>query len=107
MDLICTGEVWVRSTMPDLTSGPAALSWPGGTPPPGPPGWAWPGGTTPPGPPGMAWRLVGAGNEDRVLRVPGRVVGQHVERVEVVPFGLGLGSLHDLVAHGHEHVGQP
>ena len=49
----------------------------------------------------------GALYEDRVLRVPGRVVRQHVERVEVVPLGFDLWSLRDLVAHRHEHVGKP
>ncbi len=35
------------------------------------------------------------------------MVGREVQRVEVVPLRLGLRSLRDLVAHGHEHVGEP
>src|SRR5579859_5497678 len=42
---------------------------------------------------GFASRPFRALYEDSVLRVPGRVVRQHVERVEVVPFGLDLGAL--------------
>ena len=48
-----------------------------------------------------------AGDEQRVLHLPRGVVGRDVERVEVVPLGLDLGPLGDLVAHRDEHVGQP
>jgi hypothetical protein len=54
-----------------------------------------------------ALRRVGTGHEDRVLQFPGRVVGREVQGVEVVPLGLDLGAFGDLVAHVHEHVGQP
>jgi hypothetical protein len=56
-----------------------------------------------PGPIGAA----GPRDEERVLHLAGRVIGREVERVEVVPLGLGLGPLGDLVAHRDEHVGQP
>ena len=72
MALICTGEVCVRSTMPDRV------------------------------------RLAaGTRHEEGVLHLPGGMVGREVQRVEVVPLGLDLGSLGDLVAHADEHVGQP
>ena len=70
MARIWTGEVCVRSTMPDRAP-------------------------------------VRAGHEERVLHLPGRMVGREVQRVEVVPLGLDLGALGDLVAHPDEHVGQP
>ncbi len=56
---------------------------------------------------GLAPGSLGVLDEDRVLRVSSRVVRQHVQRIEVVPLRLDLGSLGDFVAHGDEHVGQP
>src|SRR5665647_349681 len=44
------------------------------------------------------------GSAGPARRPPGRVVGAEVERVEVEPFGLDLGTLGDLPAHGHEDV---
>ena len=46
------------------------------------------------------------GDEQGVLHLPRRVVGQEVKRVEVVPLGLDLWPLGDLVAHRDEHVGE-
>jgi hypothetical protein len=45
-------------------------------------------------------------HEQGVLHLAGRVVGRDVERVEVVPLGLDLGPLGDLVPHRDEHVRQ-
>ena len=47
---------------------------------------------------------VTAPDEEGVHHRPGRVVGVHVQRVEVEPLRLDLGPLGDLVAHGHEVV---
>ena len=65
--------------------------------------------------PGLHRRGVGAQHAgpgrrldvERVLHGAGRVVLAEVERVEVEPLGLDLGTLGDLVAHRDEHVGDP
>ena len=41
---------------------------------------------------------------ERVLHRARRVAGHHVERLEVVPVVLDLGTLHHAVAHAHEDV---
>ena len=47
---------------------------------------------------------VGAGDVERVLHGPGRVVLGEVQRVEVEPLRLELGTLRHLPAHRHEDV---
>jgi hypothetical protein len=47
---------------------------------------------------------VTAPDEEGVHHRTGRMVGVHVQRVEVEPFGLDLGTLRHLVAHGHEVI---
>ena len=44
---------------------------------------------------------------ERVLHAARRVVGRHVERLEVVPVGLDLGPFGDLEAEADEHVLEP
>ena len=50
---------------------------------------------------------VRAGDEESVLHRPGRMVGQEVEGVEVVPLGFDLRPLSDLEAHADEDVRHP